>query len=157
MSILTVQINVNDAAPLDGVTPLVPGTFTRTTDALGRNVFNINPGQPFGLFDPGQCVGNQKVGYFLISSTLISQAPYVPGDEIFLVTPPTDAPAVEMKPKIDLATNNGVNPMPAFLIPVDHKLGFVTAGVGPHSISLALALVSTAMQSIELAAPFVVQ
>lgn len=157
MSILTVQINVNDPAPLDGVTPLVPGTFTKTVDALGRTVFNIQPGQPFGLFDPGQCFGNQRIGYFLLSSTLISQAPYVPGDEIFLVSPETDAAAVESKPKINLATNNGVNPMPGFLIPVDHKLGFVVAGAGPHSISVAVAAVATAMQNIELAAPFVVQ
>lgn len=157
MSILTIQINVNDPAPLDGVTPLVPGTFTKTQDALGRFVFNIQPGQPFGVFDPGQCVGNQRISYFLISSALISQAPYVPGDEIFLISPPTDAPAVEAKPKIDLATNNGVNPMPAFLVPIDHKLGFVTAGAGPHSLSLSFAAVATAMQDIELAAPFIVQ
>jgi len=157
-AILTIQINVNDPAPLDGATPLVPGTFTKTTDALGRVVFNIQAGQPFGLFDPGeQMAGNQRVGYFLVASTMISQANYVAGDEIALVSPQTSAAAVEVKDKIDLAANNGVNPMPAFLIPIDHKLGFTVAGAGPHSITLSLAIVSTAAKNIELAAPFVVQ
>lgn len=154
----TVRFNILTLATLDGTTvfdPDAPGVVITRDEELGIIDVEVPATLGFGIFDPGILVNREQDNFLLLALTMISQQSYGAGDVVNIISPdlPTGAGAKEEE-IIDLATNDGLEPLVAQSIPVDHKLGFDTTSTapdGPHFIQLTLVPVLEAEQFAMLA------
>ena len=131
----TVRFNILTVATLDGTTvfdPDAPGVIITRDEELGIIDVEVPATLGFGIFDPGVIVNREQDNHLLLALTMISQAGYGAGDEVNIISPnlPTGAGAKE-EVIVDLSTNDGLEPLLAQSLPVDHKLGFDTTGTSP--------------------------
>ncbi len=145
----TVRLNIENASPLDGVTPLaLSESSVRTQDGKSNhpqyfgedptNILTVNlpPSFRFGLFDPGEVIEQRNKNLRLISLTVTPgiATGFALGDIVQLV-----APEGSRSDLVDLARQRGVYNLLDQVIPVDHKIAFNTetsAAEGPYRIDM---------------------
>ena len=154
----TIRIIHLGTEPLDGTTPLPANVEVVNDPSLGMGVITLQPGQRFGLLDPGQIpyLAGQQSSLQLKSLSLLSfAAPEHQSCPILLSGPlaaggfqaPVDSRVLEVlgEPGGTGYTRGGLVPtFPPVPIPLGHGLRFDTtpdlgvapAGPGPHLLQL---------------------
>ncbi len=145
----TIRLDIENTAPLDGITPLdLSVTTSRTEDGKSSApayfgeaetyilVVTLPEAYLFGIFDPGEAIGQRNKNTRLVSLTVTPEvaATFAKGDTVELV-----GPAGTRTEIVDLARNNGIYNNLDVVIPVDHKIAFNTqagAEAGPYRIDM---------------------
>ncbi|KKL63369.1 hypothetical protein LCGC14_2175800 [marine sediment metagenome] len=145
MSLYTVRINVANAAPLDGVTPIDLATATVTQSKTGDRTVEVDiPADAFGILDPGELVDQDGKIFQMLSLSVISDATpiHAAGSEVRVQSSPTTAAVTREVQAVDLDGSPGIFPSLSKLFPVGHKIVFDTVAdggaSGPHMIQIGL-------------------
>jgi hypothetical protein len=145
----TIRLDIENTAPLDGTTPLdLSVTTSRTENGKSNDpayfgeaetyvlVVTLPEAYLFGIFDPGETIGQRNKNTRLVSLTVMAETAmtFAKGDKVELV-----GPAGTRTEIVDLARNNGIYNNLDVVIPVDHKIAFNTqigAEAGPYRIDM---------------------
>jgi hypothetical protein len=142
----TVQIDVLNPAPLDGVTPINfndPAVVVTQND--DRFVISVPPANAFGFFDPGEVVGLPNLPYLMLAAAIA--APTMPfvgvAGVIRSVGPQASGALFATRKVLNLlgpGLAQGLLLAAPELIPFNNGLGFVTdvADPGPYRIVLTI-------------------
>lgn len=147
----SIRLDIENTAPLDGITPLdLSVTTSRTEDGKSNDpayfgeaetyilVVTLPDAYFFGVFDPGEVLGlgqrNKNKRLVSLTVTPENALTFAKGDTVELV-----GPAGTRTEIVDLARNNGIYNNLDVVIPVDHKVAFNTqagAEAGPYRIDM---------------------
>ncbi len=141
----TVQIDVLDAFPLDGVTPIDFADPAVTVEqADDRFVITIPVGSAFGFFDPGEVVMLPNVPYLILTASIAAQVmPFAgPLGGISVVGPQAVGAPFSTRKTIPLLVPlvEGLALFEGQIVPFNQGLSFITdpADAGPYSIVLSI-------------------
>lgn len=145
----SIRLDIDSTSPLDGSTPLnLEVTTSRTEDGQSNDpayfgeaathilVVTLPAAFDFGVFDPGETIGQRNKNTRLVSLTVTPSVDtsFAPGDKVELV-----GPAGARSDIVDLSRDNGIYNNLDVVVPVAHKIAFNTipgGEVGPYRIDM---------------------
>lgn len=146
----TVQIFVSGPGPLDGVSPIPPGTQKKNDPITGILQVRLPPGAPLGKFDPGELVSPtyQKTNMAVTSLSVVSGAPHSPGSFVGIETLPGIGAPVKVRQLLDLALPDpaGVFEQVGLVYQPGQKMVIDTiadGATGPHLIQATIVVLNS--------------